>query len=117
LHEVLVVADGVIVGTRVSTTALLARDTGLQHARREVDHVAELDRLCQVAVEDLAFVLDDDTALVSLTELVDDLDLTGHLLLAAEDAEVLEHRRAEVVPDLPRPFPARDIEQPFQHAR
>ena len=75
---------------------------GLHHARGEVEHVAELDRLRQVAVEDLALVLDHDAALVALAQLVEDLDLLRHLLLAAEDAEVLEHRGAEVVADLPR---------------
>ena len=33
-------------------------------------------------------------------------DLLLHLALAAEDAEVLEHRRAELLADLPRPLAA-----------
>src|SRR5215208_824408 len=74
------------------TAALLARDAGLEHAAREVDAVAELDRLREVGVEDVALVLDHDAAPVALRDLLEELDLRGHLRLLAEDAEVLEHR-------------------------
>src|SRR6185503_17828286 len=52
LHEVLVVALGKVRRPRVSTARLLARDTCLKHAGAEVEQIAELDRLGQVAVED-----------------------------------------------------------------
>src|SRR5690348_9966868 len=61
LHEVLVVAHGVIVGARMRAAALLALDAGDDHALGEVEKEAELDRLRQVAVEDLALVLDERT--------------------------------------------------------
>ena len=72
--------------------------------RGEVEQVAELDRLRQVAVEHLALVLDHDAPLVALAQLADHLDLLLHLLGVPEDAEVLEHRLAELVADLPRPL-------------
>src|SRR5581483_5359576 len=68
------------------------------------------------AVEDLALVLDDDAAVVALLELLEDLDLRGHLVLAAEDAEVLEHGRSQVLADLPRPLALADVEQRLELA-
>ena len=53
---------------------------------------------------------------IALGEAVEDLDLARHLLLAAEDAEVLEHRVAEVVADLPRPLALAHVEQRLQLA-
>src|SRR5581483_7525143 len=47
-----------------------------------------------------ALVLDHDVA-IALAEALDDLDLVRHLLLTAEDGEVLEHRRPELLPELP----------------
>ena len=53
---------------------------------------------------------------IALAQAVDDLDLLRHLLLAPEDAEVLEHRLAELVSDLPGPLALRAREQPLQLA-
>ena len=111
LHEVLVVALGEVGRARVGAARLLARDPGLEHAGAEVEQVAELDRLGQVAVEDGALVLDHDAAVVPPPELVDDPDLLLHLVRVAEDAEVLEHRLAELVADLPRPLAVLDGEE------
>src|SRR5947199_311919 len=86
------------------TAAPSMRIPRLQHARREVEAVAELDRLGQVGVEEVALVLHDDTLGVALAEALDDLDLLLHLVAVAEDTEVLEHRRAEVVADLEGPL-------------
>ena len=115
LEEVLVVARRVVVRARVRAAALLARDPGLEHAGRDVEQVAELDRLRQVGVEDVALVLDDDGR-VALAQPVDDLDLLGHLVLAPEDAEVLQHRLAELVADLPGPLALLAAEQRLQLA-
>src|SRR5512146_1082647 len=57
LQEMLVVPRGKIMRTGVRTAALLAREPRLHHAPRGVEHVAEFDRLRQVAVEDVALVL------------------------------------------------------------
>src|SRR5262245_53455480 len=109
-EEVLVVAVGVVVGARVGAAALLPLDPAEQHARGELEAAFELERLGQLAVEDVALVLDDD-ALVALEEPVDDRDLLLHLLLATEDAEVLEHRRAQVLADLPGPLAVAPLEE------
>src|SRR4029078_10403764 len=109
--EVLVVALGKVRRPRGSTARLLARDTCLKHARTEVEEIAELDRLGEVAVEDGALVLDHHAPVVPPAELVDDPDLRLHLVRVAEDAEVLEHRLAELVADLPRPLAVRDAEK------
>src|SRR5581483_7246491 len=67
VHEILVVARREVVRARMGAAALLARETCGDHAERGVEHVPELDRLCEVAVEDVALVLDDDV-LVPLAE-------------------------------------------------
>ena len=54
MEEILVVARRVVVRTGVRATALLARDAGHDHAERGVEHVPELDRLREIAVEDVA---------------------------------------------------------------
>src|SRR2546423_662477 len=100
VEEIVVVTRRVVVRTGVGAAALLAREAGGDHAERGVEHVPELDRLREVAVEDVALVFDHD-ALVALAEVFDDLDLLRHLLLAAEDGEVLEHRVAKLLADLP----------------
>src|SRR5262249_17364130 len=100
-EEVLVVTVGVIVRSSVGAAALLPCEAGDDHARGELEQVVELECLREIGVEHVALVLDDD-ALVPLPELVDDRTLLEHLLLAAEDAEVLVHRRRELVADLPR---------------
>src|SRR5580765_5851106 len=87
-HVVLVVAAGEIVRARVCAAALLPREPGLDHAVRELEQEAELERLGQIAVEDVALVLDDH-ALEALAQAGDDVLLLEHLLHAAEDAEVL----------------------------
>src|SRR3954451_3527158 len=110
LHEVLVVARREVLRARVGAPALLARLARLEHARGEVEAVAELDRLREVGVEELALVLDDDALGVALAEALDDLDLVLHLVAVAEDAEVLEHRGAEVVADLERPLAVLHVE-------
>src|SRR5581483_232833 len=102
-HELLVVALRIVVRARVRAARLLAPDPRLDHAERRVEHVSELDRLRQVAVEDLPLVFDVDV-LVALAQLEQDRALAQHLVLAAEDGEVLEHRAAELLADLPRPF-------------
>src|SRR3954452_11516843 len=73
LHEVRVVAGRIVVRARVRAAALLAPDAGLDHAKRGVEHVSELDRLREVAVEVLALVLYVDV-LVALTEVGEDLE-------------------------------------------
>ena len=78
--------------------ALLPREPGLDHARRELEEEAELQGLGEIVVEDVALVVHDDP-LVALGEGGDDLALALHLRLAAEDAEVLVHRRRHLVPD------------------
>src|SRR5262249_14914606 len=100
-EEVLVVALREVVRTRVRAAALLPGQAGDDHALGELEEESELEGLRQVGVEDLAFVLDDD-ALVALAEPLHDLALLEHLLLAAEDAEVLVHRLGELVADAPR---------------
>ena len=72
--------------------------------------IAELQRLRQVVVEDVALVLDDDV-LVALAQAGDDLALPAHLLLAAEDAEVLVHRRRHLVANGVRPLAFGAVEQ------
>ena len=81
----------------------------------ELEQEAELERLRQVAVEDVALVLDDD-ALVALAEPVDDLALLLHLVLAAEDAEVLVHRLASSSRIRQGRSPSRAVEQRLQLA-
>ncbi len=110
MQEALVVALGEVCGTGVRAAALLARKPGLHHDPGEVEHGAELERLREISVEDVALVLDDD-ALVPLAEPLDDLELALHPLGVAEDAEVLEHRRTELVADLPRALTLPAIEQ------
>ena len=115
LEEVLVVAVGEVVRARVRAAALLAGEPADDHARGELEHEAELERLGQVAVEDLALVLDDD-ALVALAQALDDRPLLLHQLLAAEDAEVLVHRRRELVADPPGTLALGAVEQRLQVA-
>src|SRR5206468_11615620 len=85
----------------------------LDHAQRRVEHVAELDRLREVAVEDVALVLDVDVV-VPLSQLEQDLALAHHLVLLAEDGEVVEHGRSELLPNLPRTLAGRPVEQRAQ---
>src|SRR6185312_6009718 len=49
-------------------------------------------------------------------QLLQDLALLQHLVLAAEDAEVLEHRLAELVADLPRALAGGPVEEILQLA-
>src|SRR3990172_2167283 len=114
-HEVLVVAARVVIRARVGAAALLAGDPALEHAGRDVEQVAELERLREVGVEDRTLVLDDD-APVPLPQPGDDLLLAQHLLLAPEDAEVLEHRGAELVADLVGALALAAVEQLLQLA-
>ena len=86
----------------MGATTLLAGNPGLEHARRDVEQVAELDRLGEVAVEDVALVLDHDATVVALAETLDHLHLRLHLLGAPEDTEVVEHRLAQLVTNRPR---------------
>ena len=81
----------------------------------ELEQEAELERLREVAVEDVALVLDDDP-LVALAQAADDLALLAHLLLAAEDAEVLVHRRGHLVADAVRALAVGPVEQRLQLA-
>src|SRR5437868_2988717 len=81
LEVVLVVAHRIVVGPRVGAAALLALDARDDHALGEVEEEAELDRLREVAVEDLALVLDQHV-LVALAETGHDLALLLHLALA-----------------------------------
>src|SRR6266550_4510445 len=74
LQELLVVAHGIVVRACVGAATLLALDPGDHHALGEVEEEAELDRLRQVAVEDLALVLEEH-ALVALAEAGHDLAL------------------------------------------
>ena len=97
----------------MGTARLLPREAGLEHHRGEVEQVAQLDRLRQVAVEHGALVLDHDPAIVAGLQLADHLDLLLHPLGIPEDAEVLEHRLAELVADLPRPLTGRVVQQPL----
>src|SRR4051794_6578642 len=60
LQEVHVVAVGIVVRPRMRAAALLAREAGHDHAVGELEQEAELERLREVAVEDLALVLDVD---------------------------------------------------------
>ena len=94
----------------MSAAALLARESGLHHDPRKVEHRAELERLREIRVEDVALVLDDDV-LVALAEPLDDVELALHALRIAKDPEVLEHRGAELVADLPRPLSVLAIEE------
>src|SRR2546421_646564 len=91
-------------------TALLAREAGDDHALGELEQKPELERLGEIAVEDRPLVLDVDVR-VALAEAGDDLALARHLLLAAEDAEVLVHGRRQLVADLPGPLAGRAIEE------
>src|SRR4051794_26412145 len=109
-HEVLVVARRMVVRAGVGASAFLAPDAALDHAERRVEHVAELDRLRQVAVEDVALVFDVDV-LVPLAQLEEDLALPHHLRLLAEDREVVEHRRPELVANLPRALAVLTVEE------
>src|SRR6266511_783221 len=93
-HVVLVVAVWIVVRTRVGAAAFLARQPRDDHAVGELEQEPELKSLRQVVVEDLALVLDDDV-LVPLAQRGHDLALLLHLVLAAEDAEVLVHRLRE----------------------
>src|SRR4029079_8330378 len=97
-------------GTRVRAARLLPREPRLQHARGQVEHVAELDRLCEVVVEDRALVLDDHAPCIAAPEVIDDPDLRLHTIGITEDTEVLEHRLTELVADLPRTLPGIDVE-------
>src|SRR5690242_2260031 len=110
VEEVLVVAARVVVRPGVGAAALLADDTGADHAERGVEHVPELDRLREVAVEDLALVLHVDVR-VALPEPLEDFDLLRHPVLRAEDGEVLEHRVAELLAQLPGPLAVLPVEQ------
>src|SRR4051794_23781165 len=87
-------------GHRGSPCARCRRRPCTRRARGE----SRAKRLRQVVVEDLALVVDDD-ALVALAQVADDPLLLLHLVLAAEDAEVLVHRLGELVAHLPGPFP------------
>src|SRR5579862_3264918 len=109
-EEARVVAVREVVRPRVRAAALLARKPRLDHARGEVEQVAELERLRQVAVEDLALVLHDDVR-EALAQVVDNASLLQHLPLAAEDAEVLVHRLRQFVADRPRPLAVTAAEQ------
>ena len=97
----------------VSAAALLALDSADDHAGSEIEQEAELERLREVVVEHLPLVLDDD-ALVALAERLDELALAAHLVLSAEDAEVLVHRRRELVADRPRPLATVAVEERAQ---
>src|SRR6266545_5910391 len=108
-HVVVIVAVRVVVRPRVGTAALLAGEPGDDHAVGELEQEAELERLRQVAVEHVALVLDDDT-LEAIAKARDDLLLAEHLLLAPEDPEVLVHRLAELVADLPGPLAVGAVE-------
>src|SRR5204862_7595240 len=111
----LVVAVGIVVRPRVRTAALLALDAAGNHAGGELEQEAELEGLREVVVEDVALVLDDD-ALVAFPEALDDLPLLSHLLLAAEDTEVLVHRSGQLVADRPGPLSFAAVEQLLQLA-
>src|SRR2546421_549307 len=71
-EEVLVVPVGIVVGPRVRAAALAAGQACDDHALGEVEQETELERLRQVAVEDVALVVDDD-ALVALLQRGHDL--------------------------------------------
>src|SRR6476659_10280081 len=114
-QEVLVVAVREVVWPRVRAAALLAREPGDDHALRELEEVAELERLREVGVEDVTLVLDHDV-LVALAQPLHDLALLQHLLLAPEDAEVLVHRLGELVADAPGPLALGTVEQRRQLA-
>src|SRR3569833_522949 len=90
-HEVLVVTGRVVRRARVRAEALLAPDAAFDYAKLSFEDVAELVRLLQVVVEDVALVLDVDV-LVALAQLELDLALLDHLRLLAEDGEVVEFR-------------------------
>src|SRR5437763_13793300 len=101
LDEALVVAHRIVVRAGVRAATLLPLDARDDHALGEVEQEAELDRLREVAVEDLALVLDEH-ALVAVAEAGHDPALLLHLVLAPEDAEVLVHRGGELVAGAPR---------------
>src|SRR6186997_2465706 len=109
-QEVLVVAVREVVRPGVGATALLPGQPGLDHAGRELQKEAELERLREIVVENVALVVDDD-ALVALAEAGDDLPLALHLLLATENAEVLVHRRRHLVADRMRPLALGSVEE------
>src|SRR6185295_19558661 len=71
-HVVLVVTVGIVVRACVSSTALLARETRDHHGRGQLEQEAELERLREVAVEDVALVLDEDPV-IALAKPPDDL--------------------------------------------
>src|SRR5712691_769402 len=113
LHVVLVVPVRVVVRSGVRAPALLAGEAGDDRGVGELDQEPELERLRQVGVEDVALVVDDHV-LIPLAQAGDDLALPLHLILAAEDAEVLVHRRRELVADRPRALAAPTVEQRLQ---
>src|SRR5205807_9135767 len=87
LQVLLVVAVREVVWTGMGAAALLAREARDDHAVRQLEEEAELERLREVVVEDLALVVDDH-ARVALPQVADDPLLLLHLVLAPEDAEV-----------------------------
>ena len=97
------------------TAALFAFYPARNHARGQLEQEAELQRLGEIAVEDVALVLDGH-ALVALAQAFDDLPLLAHLRLTAEDSEVLVHRLGELVPDRPGPLSLTPVEQLLQLA-
>ena len=74
LRKFVVVALRIVVRARVRAAALLAREPRHDHALGELEQEAELERLREIAVEDLALVLDVDVA-VALAQAGDDLAL------------------------------------------
>src|SRR4029078_2071427 len=109
-EEVLVVAVREVVRPGVGAAALLPGEPGLDHAGRELQEEAELERLREIVVENIALVVDDD-ALVAVAEAGDDRPLALHLLLAAEDAEVFVHRRRHLVAYRMRPLALGSVEE------
>src|SRR5437660_557951 len=95
--------------------ALLAGKSAHDHALGELEQEAELERLRQIIVEDIALVVDND-ALVALAQAGDDLALLAHLILLAEDPEVLVHRLGELVADRPRTLAVAAVEQNLEVA-
>src|SRR5438445_591084 len=109
-HVVLVVAVRIVVRACMCAAALLPCEAADDHALRELEQEAELQRLREVVVEERALVLDDD-ALVPVAQALDDLALPQHLILAPEDPEVLVHRQGELVADAPRALAVAAVEQ------
>ena len=110
LEEVLVVALGEVARAGVGAAALPPLHPGGDHTDGQIEQVAELERLGEVAVEDLAAVVDEHLA-VALAQAFQDLELAAHLALFAEDAEVLVHRGAQLVADRARALAFAAIEQ------